>query len=337
MVKRDDFSPSDVRTLALRAGHLCSNPDCRRPTSGPHSDPTKAVITGEASHIRAAATGGPRYDPSQTPAERKAITNGIWLCGNCNKKVDTDWQAWPASRLGDMKDAHERWIAAEGMIPRQPEITLATLCRLRLHPNVPTITEEVQERLREHELVIRNPNRADLFDFCLEINLPELVYRDGHSQVPIGPTVAVRSIRPPMSASVRGAGASVEMRSPPLTMHYRVDADRLPAGGEFRVAFYTVVPEQTMHYQMCKRYPEDFNDPEDMDTHKECHFYLRGGYKFLLRGEYVPNEYFVPLLFKAAERRIVSYPVQDTKAPWKVWEASLMSGATLRVGGQPKQ
>ena len=67
--------------LAQRAGYLCSNPDCRRPTSGPHSDPKKALITGEAAHICAAAVGGPRYDANQTPEQRKAITNAIWLCG----------------------------------------------------------------------------------------------------------------------------------------------------------------------------------------------------------------------------------------------------------------
>ena len=74
--------------------------------------------------------------------------------------------------------------------------------------------------------------------------------------------VAVRSIRPPVAAIVKGPRVSVEMWTNPLTMHYRVDADRFPADSEFRIAFYTVVPEYTMQYQMCKRYPESFSSTD---------------------------------------------------------------------------
>ncbi len=78
---------------------------------------------------------------------------------------------------------------------------------------------------------------------------------------------------------------------------------------------------------MCKA------DPEEMDSHKERHFYLEGCYQFLLRGEFVTNACFVPLLFKTKERTITSYPVQETTEPWKIWRVMLGSGATLTVGG----
>src|SRR5262249_50207046 len=125
--KRDDFSATVVRNLGLRAGCMCSNPNCRRPTAGPHSDPAKATITGVGCRIRAAAPGGPRFDPSQSPEERKNITNGIWLCAVCSKKVDTDWQAVPAEELLRWKAEHEQWIASEGMIPVLPDISFFTL------------------------------------------------------------------------------------------------------------------------------------------------------------------------------------------------------------------
>jgi hypothetical protein len=137
MTKRDEFAEDVKRVVALRAGHLCSNPDCRHPTVVPHSDPAKANVTGQAAHIRAAAINGPRHDPSQTTEERKDIANAIWLCGNCNKKVDTDWAAWPPGRLLDMKAAHEQWILAEAMIPKLPAISLTTRTCLRLHDNLP--------------------------------------------------------------------------------------------------------------------------------------------------------------------------------------------------------
>ncbi len=64
MTARDDFFAATVRTLASRAGHRCSNPQCLRPTSGPGLDENKSVNVGEAAHITAAARGGKRYDDS---------------------------------------------------------------------------------------------------------------------------------------------------------------------------------------------------------------------------------------------------------------------------------
>ena len=43
-----------------------------------------------AAHITAASPGGPRYDPSRTPEERRSVANGIWLCQNCAHLIDTD-------------------------------------------------------------------------------------------------------------------------------------------------------------------------------------------------------------------------------------------------------
>jgi hypothetical protein len=87
---RDDFSQSTKDTLARRVNFLCSNPDCPLATAGPHSDPEKAVSKGVAAHITAAAPGGKRYDPSLTPAQRSSANNGIWLCQNCAKLIDSD-------------------------------------------------------------------------------------------------------------------------------------------------------------------------------------------------------------------------------------------------------
>lgn len=71
-------------------GGKCSNPNCRRETKGPHSNPQKRVSIGEAAHITAAAEGGPRYNPDLTPEERSSIENGIWLCKSCARMIDSD-------------------------------------------------------------------------------------------------------------------------------------------------------------------------------------------------------------------------------------------------------
>lgn len=71
----------------LRAGGLCSNPDCRKVTFGPSSADRGGVrIVGIAAHIKGAK--GPRYDPSQTEKERHDIANGIWLCEQCASFID---------------------------------------------------------------------------------------------------------------------------------------------------------------------------------------------------------------------------------------------------------
>lgn len=104
---RDDFSVQTKRILASRAGHRCSNPLCRKVTSGPAVNPNKDTIIGEAAHIKAASPGGKRYDSSMSPEERKSIENGIWLCESCAKLIDTDEVEYPVSRLIEWKNATE--------------------------------------------------------------------------------------------------------------------------------------------------------------------------------------------------------------------------------------
>ena len=104
---RDDFSGAVKEELAKRAGSRCSNPTCRQPTAGPRVQSTGTVNLGVAAHITAAAMHGPRYDPTLTTKERKATSNGIWLCQTCQKLIDSDVIAYPESLLRDWKDIAE--------------------------------------------------------------------------------------------------------------------------------------------------------------------------------------------------------------------------------------
>jgi len=87
---RDDFSQLTKDTLAKRVNFHCSNPSCKKPTSGPQVNPNKTINVGVACHIKAASKGGPRFDEKMTKAERKSILNGIWLCQTCAKLIDND-------------------------------------------------------------------------------------------------------------------------------------------------------------------------------------------------------------------------------------------------------
>jgi hypothetical protein len=83
MAHRADDFPSRVKAeIAAAAGHRCSMPDCRAPTSGPSvSQASGEARAGIAAHIAAASPGGPRYDPTQSPQQRQSRDNAIWLCG----------------------------------------------------------------------------------------------------------------------------------------------------------------------------------------------------------------------------------------------------------------
>ena len=112
---RDDFSDGVKRTVAARVNHRCSR--CGAQTSGPQSDPAKALNLGVASHIMAAAPGGPRYDASLTAEERKGHDNAIWLCQNCGKLIDNDEGAFTAPELRRMKLAAESRSLSEVGVP----------------------------------------------------------------------------------------------------------------------------------------------------------------------------------------------------------------------------
>ncbi len=97
--KRDDFTKTTKNILALRVGVRCSNPACRKLTSGPNADPNKSTNLGVAAHICAAAKGGQRYDPTMSPQERKSVENGIWLCQSCSKLIDSDPTIYTKDKL----------------------------------------------------------------------------------------------------------------------------------------------------------------------------------------------------------------------------------------------
>ena len=71
------FGAKTVQTLARRAANICSNPDCRRTTTGPAEEPTKAINIGEAAHIFGANPGSKRFRLEMSGRARSEITNAI--------------------------------------------------------------------------------------------------------------------------------------------------------------------------------------------------------------------------------------------------------------------
>lgn len=104
---RDDFSPKTVLQIAKRAGWLCSFPTCRKPTVGATSDGEGEINIGTAAHICAAAPGGPRYDEKMPPEERSSAKNGMWMCRDHGKAIDSNDPEFTVERLREWKKQAE--------------------------------------------------------------------------------------------------------------------------------------------------------------------------------------------------------------------------------------
>lgn len=128
MAARDEFSSLTKRKLAGRAGYTCSNPDCRRPTTGAAlGDDTKVVIVGVAAHIKGAAPGGPRYDPLQSAEDRRHASNGIWLCSAHAKQIDDDHVHFTVDKLKVWKRQAEERSAFAILTLQTPDAGVALI------------------------------------------------------------------------------------------------------------------------------------------------------------------------------------------------------------------
>lgn len=105
---RDDFSPKTKLQIAKRAGWLCSDPLCRRPTVGANSDGDGEIMVGVAAHICAAAPEGPRYDEKQSREERRSADNGIWMCGIHGTAIDAKDSKFTVELLRHWKEQAQK-------------------------------------------------------------------------------------------------------------------------------------------------------------------------------------------------------------------------------------
>lgn len=109
-VARLEFSSKTKRVLAQRVGYRCSNPNCQVvSTIGPGDDEKSVVLLGEAAHIIGAIQSGisPRADSTKKISEIVSLENGIWLCRNCHRLVDSKTSTYTVEELRKWKKEAE--------------------------------------------------------------------------------------------------------------------------------------------------------------------------------------------------------------------------------------
>lgn len=232
---RDEF-PSNVRdVLAKRVGVRCSNPSCKKLTTGPRSDMAKIVNIGVAAHITAASPGGPRYNPRLSPEERQSAENGIWLCQDCAKLVDNDKVRYTVELLIKWKQCAEAGALAE--IEGRP---------LRESPETSAEIElskrKIEDGSERHdyslEVTLINRGVVQLGPYHIDLEMPACVVHEPQNQplyVQDRSTKYVALFRVDSAVHHKGVIYPGDQRVI-MTIHYFIDNDIFESPGNLFTA-----------------------------------------------------------------------------------------------------
>lgn len=188
---RDDFTRQTQDILAKRVGVRCSNPSCRKLTTGPRTESHHIVNIGVGAHITAASSGGPRFDPSLTPQERQSPENGIWLCQNCAKLADNDPLRYREELLRAWKAQAEAsaLAALEGRAEPQPIDLSAEL-------DLSYATVQRKSERHDYRLEVRLTNRGTepLGPYHIDLEMPSRVVASPETQPSYVPDRSTREV-----------------------------------------------------------------------------------------------------------------------------------------------
>lgn len=91
-----------IRRLFALSGNVCAFPGCSLPIVE-----DGGTVTGEICHIRAQSRGGPRFDETQSEADRHTFDNLILLCRRHHKIVDAEPDLYSVDALQEIKAIQE--------------------------------------------------------------------------------------------------------------------------------------------------------------------------------------------------------------------------------------
>ncbi|MDR0832935.1 MAG: AAA family ATPase [Candidatus Symbiothrix sp.] len=115
MTRNGDFDEKTKEIIAKRAGYRCSFPNCNKTLVGPGNTSDGIITIGECAHIFSAVLKGPRTDGGLSNEELKRIENGIYVCRNHHKIIDSKSKEnkYTSDLLTQYKNRHEFLISAE--------------------------------------------------------------------------------------------------------------------------------------------------------------------------------------------------------------------------------
>ncbi|MHB8200986.1 MAG: hypothetical protein ACYDD9_09250 [Acidithiobacillus sp.] len=148
MTTRANFSSPTKEILAKRAGYMCSFPGCTVITTGPSTEsPSGVSNSGMACHIYAAAPGGcaRRVSTMRTKEQLEDVSNGIWMCYQHGKIIDTDEDAYTADMLFTWKKFAELRANLSNTLGRVVELTPGHLKEVALPEQTLQITSLGEE------------------------------------------------------------------------------------------------------------------------------------------------------------------------------------------------
>lgn len=317
---RDEFPERIKRTVAERAAYVCTNPACRRPTVGPHSEPDKSLKTGEACHICAAAPGGPRFDANQTAEQRTGIENAIWLCTECSTRIDKDETSYRPETLTEWKFNHETWIKNGGIVPSLPQVSLITIKGRTLSEVPSQVTVQDCDDFREHTLKITNSADAQLLMIDARVQVPEPIIESLGYDKPAGINVGWQPIRPQMVATIKGGGTVTRNRPPLPTMVYHLQIDRLPPSHGVAIGFTTSTKIHEEHDLSFDRGPFAGTDEPPYLRN-----YIDGTFQFEYRGAMLKKRFFVPIDFDKDARAFSIMEVREDFGRWQPLALTMFS------------
>ncbi len=145
-----------IKRLFALSGNICAFPECYLPIlkSG-------GTVTGEICHIHARNSGGPRFDASQSDAERNEFDNLILLCRAHHKVIDLQIDIYSSEVLRDMKAVHG---SAGGRPERATDSVIAKMLlndlqRIEISDNAGNIAINSPGAIQAHTVNVRTSRR----------------------------------------------------------------------------------------------------------------------------------------------------------------------------------
>ena len=105
-----DFPIAVKRIIAQRVNYICSNPKCRCFTAGPNVKDKTDTKIADCAHIYSGANDGPRYNLTIDDNFLKSTKNALWLCKNCHRRIDRNWENYPTELLIKWKEETEKLV-----------------------------------------------------------------------------------------------------------------------------------------------------------------------------------------------------------------------------------